>query len=395
MARSETATSRRILMVSLPYGPFGGALTAAFRAAGADVRHMVFNAGDLISHRGPGAIVWRESLDVFAAALPDLARGFTDIVVFGQGSPQNQAVLRLAPQPGTTVWVLENGYFRPHWITLERGGANADSQLPRTAEGYAAHWPMPGAPVPVGPSVRALAFHISLYYLAELLGRAWFIRHRPAFAVAPWRQALAHARRYLRRGKSAAPPEHGTYFLACLQRDGDSQLLLHSDLRDNAAFLDATMTSFAATAPSDVGLVVKNHPLDSGQVDLAVLTRRLADRNGLLGRVHFIDGGNLARLCRGSRGLVVNNSGSGFAALGFGTPVKALGRALYDITGLTDQQPLDSFWVDPVAPDPDLFERFRSQVMARTQIDGSFDAPGMRRITAQKVAAAILAYCDG
>ena len=29
------------------------------------------------------------------------------------------------------VWVLENGYFRPDWITVEENGVNASSGLPR------------------------------------------------------------------------------------------------------------------------------------------------------------------------------------------------------------------------------------------------------------------------
>ena len=83
---------------------------------------------------------------------------------------------------------------------------------------------------------------------------------------------------------------------------------------------------------------------------------------------------------------MVNNSSAALSALGFGTPVKVLGQAFFDFEGLTDQQPLDRFWTSPVAPDPDLFQRFRATVIARTQINGSFHAPGAIDATAARVA---------
>ena len=385
----------RVLLVTLPFGRFGRDLVRAFRDAGAEVRHMVFNTGDLLSRRGPGGIRHQECASEWPRRLAALAPAFTDILIFGESGPYNEAVLALAKDGGPRVWVLENGYFRPDWITLERGGANAGSPLPRDADGYASEWPEPEPPRPVGPATRSLAFNISLYYFVELYGRWLFPLHKPAFAAPPWRQAVGHTWRYS-RGLLTRQPDDGKvieaaepYFLVCLQRDGDSQLLRHSPLPDNAAFLEAVMHSFSHHAPPDVDLVVKNHPLDPGLIDLEMLTAQAAHAHGVAGRVRFIDGGSLARLCKASRGLVVNNSSAAFSALGFGTPVKAKGRALFNFEGLSDQKPLDAFWTDPTPPDPALFRRFRAQVMARTQINGSFDTPRMTRSTAAAVARAV------
>ena len=389
------------MLVTLPFGPFGRTLNKALRDQGAQVRHMIFNAGDKISLRGPGGLTHRGDVRAWIDRLPSLAEDFTDLVIFGEAGPYNEAVLNLAGRTSARIWVLENGYFRPDWITLERGGANAGSRLPRDREGYAAEWPEPPEPVSVGPALRSLTFNISLYYFVELAGRPLFPRHVPAFSVPPWRQSMGHTFRYFYRlGARSVPTdapaetEGRPYFLVCLQRDGDTQLLRHSHLRDNAAFLHAVMDSFSRHAEPNVQLVVKNHPLDPGLTDMGRLTRAIAIDHGLEARMRFIDGGSLARLCRGSRGLVVNNSSSAFSALGFGTPVKALGRALFDFEGLADQQPLDRFWAAPTPPDPDLFARFRAQVMARTQINGSFDSPRMIASTAKKTARAMLA-ADG
>jgi capsular polysaccharide export protein len=391
----DTRVPCRVLLATLPFGRFGRDLVRAFRGAGAEVRHMVFNTGDLLSRRGPGSIRHQEGASEWPRRLAALAPAFTDILIFGESGPYNEAVLALGRAGGARVWVLENGYFRPDWVTLERGGANAGSPLPRDAEGYAAEWPEPPPPRLVGPATRSLAFNISLYYFVELYGRWLFPLHKPAFAAPPWRQAVGHTWRYF-RGLLTRQPDDGAvieaarpYFLVCLQRDGDSQLLRHSPLPDNAAFLEAVMHSFSHHAPADLDLVVKNHPLDPGLVDLEMLTAQAAHAHGVAGRVRFIDGGSLARLCKASQGLVVNNSSAAFSALGFGTPVKAKGRALFNFEGLSDQKPLDAFWTDPTPPDAGLFRRFRAQVMARTQINGSFDSPRMTRRTAAAVVEAV------
>jgi capsular polysaccharide export protein len=80
---------------------------------------------------------------------------------------------------------------------------------------------------------------------------------------------------------------------------------------------------------------------------------------------------------------VTINSTAGLATIGFGCPTKVLGRAVYDIEGLTDRKPLNQFWNDSEPPDPDLFLRFRHVMMERTQINGAFYTPvGMRMAAA-------------
>lgn len=405
--RAESATTpsaihgplagRRFLMVSLPFGPFGRLFCAALRARGAGVDHLVFNAGDVASRRGPGAIRYTGPIEHWPFRLSSLAGAYSDIVVFGENGPYNDAVLRPLRPLSARVWVLENGYFRPDWVTLERDGVNGSSRLPRDTAAYV-DTPSLAPFQAVGRVTPALVAQISLYYLVELLGRPLFPAHRPPFAVQPWRQCLGHIGRYLshavthghRMRAVRQAMGRGPYVAVCLQREGDSQLTRHSDLTDNRAFLDRVIASFAAHAPRHLRLIVKNHPLDPGVVDMGRITRGLARVHGVERRVDYVDGGLLAELCRGSRGLVVNNSTAALSALGWGVPVKALGRALFDIEGLTDQRPLDAFWHDPVRPDPDLFERFRAHVIARTQINGNFHARPWAGRTAESVADAMV-----
>ncbi|MDQ2764315.1 MAG: hypothetical protein M3Y22_12805, partial [Pseudomonadota bacterium] len=78
-------------------------------------------------------------------------------------------------------------------------------------------------------------------------------------------------------------------------------------------------------------------------------------------------------------------STAAYAALGFGVPVKLLGRAVFDIDGLTDPRPLEHFWKGPAPPDPELFARFRRRLSVRTQVYGSFHNPRNLDGTARRV----------
>src|SRR5690606_15083842 len=53
-------------------------------------------------------------------------------------------------------------------------------------------------------------------------------------------------------------------------------------------------------------------------------------------------------------------------------PVIALGRAVYDIEGITFQGPLDRFWRDPGRPDPGTFAAFRRVLIDRCLVAGGF-----------------------
>lgn len=384
---------RRFLIVTAPFGPFGRILAQTLRSQGAEVSRILLNAGDLLYWRGPGGIKFKAPAGRWPEKLAELAPLYTDIIVFGEGGAYNQAVLRDVNRFDAAVWVLENGYFRPDWVTVERNGVNASSNLPRTRAAYAP--PTPEIPVtrPVGKILPHHVVNISLYHLIQLPGRWLFPKYVAPYTVAPWLQCAGHIRRYFGLAlqhrhtcDSSAIARKGPYFIACLQREGDAQLLRYSHFADNTAFLAEVMSSFAAHAPANARLVVKNHPLDPGLVDLGRITSRLAVDRGLQDRVDFIDGGNLAQLCRGSNGMVVNNSSAALSALGFHTPVKVLGDAFFDFDGLTDQKPLDAFWRAPAAPDPKLFQRFRAHVIARSQINGNYHEPSAMVPTAQAIA---------
>jgi capsular polysaccharide export protein len=150
------------------------------------------------------------------------------------------------------------------------------------------------------------------------------------------------------------------------------------------------ISNFAAHAPSGHRLIFKNHPLDPGVEDLKSRCFAIARRFRISSRIAFLDGGAFAHLARASKGVVAVNSTAAYAALGFGVPVKLLGRALFDIDGLTNSAPLEQFWSAPQPPDHELFLRFRSYLSERTQVYGSFHNPKHLDGTARRLVERII-----
>lgn len=359
---------------------------------------VILNGGDLVSWGLYDGLwpkvprpLWRSWLDwqLFEQSI-------TDLVVFGDTMAFSAEALACARENGVKTWVLENGYNRPDWITLEPTGVNAHSCMARDARAYhdvdlsSASDEMPR----LGPITPFHTVNITSYFTGVVLGGPFFPTYRYPYAVPLWPQIFGHIRRYgvwvLRRsrwGREAqgvlADPR--PFFLACLQREGDSQLIEHSDVKSNVAFMSKVIGNFAKAAPGDHRLVFKNHPLDPGVEDLAARCRAIARKAKIADRVVFLEGGVFAQLARASKGVVAVNSTAAYAALGFGVPVKLLGRAVFDIDGLTDSRPMEHFWKAPGAPDGDLFARFRRRLSERTQIYGSYHNPRNLRGTAERL----------
>ena len=72
----------------------------------------------------------------------------TKVILFGDCRPKHQAAIALCQELDIQVWVFEEGYLRPHYLTLEQNGVNAHSQVstdPDTYERLTEQKPLPPA----------------------------------------------------------------------------------------------------------------------------------------------------------------------------------------------------------------------------------------------------------
>ena len=167
-------------------------------------------------------------------------------------------------------------------------------------------------------------------------------------------------------------PQFGdNYFLCPLQVHCDMQVVVHSEFNSIEHFVGEVLASFAVHAPPNKAIVFKHHPLDRAYTDYTSLFANLAAELGLSDRVFYVHDLDLPELLRNAEATVLINSTVGLSSLFHGTPVKTLGRAVYDMPGLTVQRPLDELWSSPDAVDAEAFETYRTNLILRNQINAN------------------------
>ncbi len=388
MMRSALDTllsGQKYLLLQGPMGPFFRHLADWLESKGREARQVAFNGGDEFYCRQEKSQAYRGEPDAFGAWLGETRSDwpFDTLVCFGDCRPLHQAARRWAQAQGIRFLVFEEGYLRPCFITLEENGVNGFSGLPREAAFYR---DLPALPVPdvrrIAPSALRRISHAAWYYLMGCYRQRAFAHYQHHKCFSPWYEGACWARAAVRklwygctqRGirRALATGYRGRYFLAILQVFNDSQLQRHSHYHDIRAFIEETLGSFARHAPPSQILVIKHHPMDRGHQNYRAFINALSERYGVGERVIYIHDLPLPELLSNSAGVVTINSTVGISALIHNKPLKVMGKALYDIEGLTFQGNLDAFWKTPFRPDHQLFTAFRAYLMRRTQINAVF-----------------------
>jgi len=307
-------------------------------------------------------------------------RRITDLVLFGDCRPYHVSAHGLARSRKVRTHVLEEGYLRPHWMTLEPEGVNARSSLSRDKRWFRDEarrlGPEPKLP-PVTASFRRRARDSYWHYHSVVTGRLTFPHYRSHRSGSIILEGFGWLWKFVREGRERERAHQllrslsgKSLFVLPLQLSGDFQIRAHSSFPDMQSAASYVIESFAAHAPRGMHLLLKAHPLDCGFFSWPRFVRDHARRVGLEGRLHYVDGGDLDKMVRGARGLVCVNSTSATLALAQDTPVCTIGEAIYDMPGLTHQGHLDSFWTNPTPPERGLYRAFRRVLVDRCLVRG-------------------------
>lgn len=375
-------TRQRVLLLQGPMGPFFEHLAVFLQEHGKQVLKVNFNAGDEWFYRQPNAIAFKGAPSEWTGFFEQLLiqHRIDAVVLFGDCRGYHRSAVVRAKLRGVEVFVFEEGYVRPSYVTFERGGVNAFSAAMHVALDNAR--PPPAEHKKFSNPFAKMAWFSAQYYLQARLGRKRFelYRHHKPFDLYPeaWYWLRAGLRKQWYRfsesgiGQRLVHEKRKQFFLVPLQVFNDSQVREHSDYRSVRDFIADVMRSFARSAPADVLLVIKQHPMDRGHKNYRQQIAHLTQALGLGERVLYIHDQYLPSLLKAALGTVVINSTVGLSSLFHGTPVKTMGRAIYALPGLAFEGDLDAFWHQPKAPAKALVQQFRNCLVQRTQVAGSF-----------------------
>lgn len=379
-----------MLLLQGPFSWFFTYLGRSLRARGAEVRRVLVCPGDQLFWRGPNATAYRGRRRDWPVWIAAYMRnhGVTDIVCLGDGRRWHSDAIAAAREAEVRVHLVEQGYIRPHFLTLEPGGTGGNTRFPRDWDEIAklAEGREPPAPPTFRTSFLGYAAMDVAFNLANILG-SWLLyphykQHAIDHPTREWSGWIVNRiipyrarRRRLAEAEARLAAHEGPFYVLPLQLETDYQIRLHGPEGGVRGVLETTLASFAEHAPKDAMLAVKIHPLDHGWTNWRKLMEARAESLGVADRCVFFDGGDLDAMLRRASGAVMVNSTVGLSALQLGAPVIALGKAIWDLPDLTFQGPLDDFWDGAQRPDEAKLKTLLA-AMGRMHAPGGFDGEG-------------------
>ncbi|WP_241503998.1 capsule biosynthesis protein [Pelagibaculum spongiae] len=356
--------------------------------AGFDVHKINFNGGDRFHFQNNQNLPnnnytgtpenWRIFLHNYVKK-----EQVTSIFVYGDCRFYHRIAKEVALRNNIEFVVFEEGYLRPHFITMEFGGANAYSQLDLSSETIEnAVIPEQPKPKSTGSRLRNWGKYATTYYWAARLVKNNFpdyLHHRDA---SPLREGYNWIRSGIRKllveksdqklQKNLIDNLKKQFFVVPLQVHNDSQLLFHSDYESMEDFIIQTIKSFHKNSNEKHHLVFKHHPMDRGHKNYRDLISIISRKLDLTGRVHYGFELHLPTLLDNALGCITINSTVGISALLHSCPTICCGRAPYNIKGLTNQLAIDDFWQQPGFVDEIFYQKFHDYLQHHNQLNGNF-----------------------
>ncbi len=377
-ALEELAQTESLLMLQGPIGPFFDRIAQWKRSVGHRVLRVVFNGGDQLFCSDPEAVAYRHTFREWPQHLRRLIsrHGINGVLLFGQSRAYHQEAIRICHLMGIRVFVMEEGYIRPGFMTLEAGGVNAESATLETYRLADLGSDSTLAPAKVKNHRLRMTSYAMFYYLFLRLGSRRFpgyVHHRHHSIIryaSYWIGAAIHypITRWQDRKSLARLDINRPYFFVPLQINSDAQVVHHSRFLGVLPFVEEVMQSFADHASEDAQLVIKQHPLARGHLGMRKSILSMAERYGIRHRVIFVCACRIYQLLEKTAGVITINSTVGLQAIDHNAPLKVMGQAIYDHPDVVDRQPLDTFWRNPRKPDPEKAAHFHRTLKVLTQV---------------------------
>lgn len=372
---------KNILLLQGKMGTFFCRFATFLMEQGKYVHKINFNAGDAFFYCHKHAVDnYRGRLEDFDKFLAQIVKQhhIEAIVCFNDCRPYHLIAKTLCQTHQLAFFVFEEGYLRPDYITLEEHGINGYSRLDPMLINQLQN--ANDQPKYTANRFWRMCVATMVYYLMVFLWQWRYPHYEHYRGLTIGQEIMAWLIYPLRKLYWYYPDlalqkklvDEGSFYLVSLQVHNDSQITHHSDYADVKDFITEVLSSFAKHAPQGTKLVFKHHPLDRGHRNYRGFIKQLSQTLGVAGRTFYGCDMHLPSLIKASIGMITVNSTTGLQSIYHQKPTKVMGRALYDIKGLTDQQSLDKFWANPTPPNRGFYLKFREYLIEQTQLNGSF-----------------------
>lgn len=138
MNKIGNVKDKNILFLQGPMGSFFKRLDNVLKAEGANTYKIGFNAGDSFFSNHYNYIPYRDTMENYTTFITNFLneKKIDKIFLFGDCRFYQKISIKVARQLSIEVFVFEEGYIRPNYITMEKYGVNAFSCISRDADFY-------------------------------------------------------------------------------------------------------------------------------------------------------------------------------------------------------------------------------------------------------------------
>lgn len=383
--------NKNILLLQGPMGSYFNTLDKIFSDENAKVFRIGFNMGDQFFANKKHYTGYKDKPKNWTTFIKDffIIHNIDKLFVFGDCRFYQKIAIEIAKELNIQIYVFEEGYIRPNFITLEEHGVNAHSIQPKNREFYDNLVLDDNLIEEIENVVEFKSTFIKMareaiiyYWVANLFHFKYpnYIHHRNFSLLDEFKAGCKNVfRKYKYKiTEKGLNQKFGNelskkYYFVPLQTHGDFQIKNHSKYKNIEAFIKEVIESFAVHAPKDSILVFKHHPVDRGRRNHASYIKNLAYILGIKHRVIITWDVHLPTFLRNAIGTIVINSTVGISSLYHETPTICLGDAIYDIEGLTcKDMSIDEFWENYKEVDIELFRKYRAYLIKTTQINSNF-----------------------
>ncbi|SKA70181.1 capsular polysaccharide export protein [Desulfobaculum bizertense DSM 18034] len=369
-------------------GSFFHRFQKKLKKKGITTYNICFNGGDWLFNHSTNCIPYTAPKAQWGNFFLSVCakKSIDAVILFGDCRYYQKEAVTLCKRGNIHVYVFEEGYIRPNFVTFEDYGVNGNSLLPKSADFYS-KLPKSYSTKKNYPSENKKVFWMgleaTLYYIAMSIGVFYFPfyeHHRNKKLLPELKIAIKSLlMKYSVKNNDAKIEDYirkklkKKYFLIPLQTHNDFQIRAHSKFETIERFIDYVMHSFARYAPPQFSLIFKHHPVDRGRKNYTSYINTLSQKYNIKDRVFVTHDIHLPLAIKNAKGVIIINSTVGLSSLYHGTPTKTLGKAIYDIAGLTAHNvPLRQFWTQQPTPNRKLYLKFRNYLIEKTQLNGSF-----------------------
>lgn len=398
----------RVLLLQGPVGPFFSELQTELNKQDVYCQRVLFNFADAFYTKHKNVIPFKKKVEFWEPFLSDLIdeHKINTIVIFGCERDRHESARVIAAEKGVKIISLEEGYFRPGFISVELNGNNRFSpiveKLKQELDGKgiienSTH--LNERKPSSGTGLSKVVWLAIFYYNLRAIGSFLYPyqahhRKRPLASEAFfWIRNLV--RKNIRRNKNKIKIINliekfsGKYFIVPLQVSDDMQIVKASRGWDNSKLIYAAIASFSKHAPKGCKLVIKVHPLERGHRDYKNIVDHAAEMRNCEEDIILIDDGLMDELSLNSCGMLTINSGSAYYAIQNSIPVGVMGDALFRhpklVSCIETNDDIDKFWTQKEVCEPHIAKWFLNYIRSTALFPGDYYRKNERKIAVQEI----------